>query len=139
MCARHVGGLIQTGFDKGQQQSVIHASSFEFEGSLQRVCWDRDLNEERACSQYPSLPFVPVTELMLRGLVRMSMMFGVCTHGIRKCVPSPTFSGRIPRKRSNITARSPPSTAHDGATHIHTQPCTAQSPAISEICTASSV
>lgn len=56
-------------------------------------------------------PFVPVTELMLRGRVRMSMMCGVCTHGTRKCVPSPTTSGRIPLNLSKMTARSPPSTA----------------------------
>jgi hypothetical protein len=56
-------------------------------------------------------PFVPVTELMLRGRVRMSMMWGVCTQGMRKCVPSPTTSGKIPLNLSKITARSPPSTA----------------------------
>ena len=37
-----------------------------------------------------SLPFVPVTELMVRGRVRMSMMLGVWSHGTRKWVPSPT-------------------------------------------------
>jgi hypothetical protein len=63
------------------------------------------------------LPLVPVTELMVRGRVRMSMMWGVCTQGILKCVPSPVTSGRIPLKRSKITARSPPSTARASTRH----------------------
>jgi hypothetical protein len=58
------------------------------------------------------LPFVPVMELIDLGRVRMSMMFGVWTQGIRKWVPSPTGSARIPLNLSNIIARSPPSTAN---------------------------
>lgn len=61
---------------------------------------------------------VPVTELMLRGRVRMSMMLGVCTQGILKCVPSPTGSASTPRNLSNTMARSPPSTV--GPPHTHT-------------------
>jgi hypothetical protein len=57
------------------------------------------------------LPFVPVTELMERGRVRMSITFGVWNQGIRKCVPSPTGAGRMPDTRSYMMARSPPSTA----------------------------
>lgn len=56
-------------------------------------------------------PLVPVTELMVRGRVRMSMRWGVWTHGILKCVPSPTGSASTPRNLSKMTARSPPSTA----------------------------
>ena len=40
----------------------------------------------------------------------MLKMIGLWTQGMRKCVPSPTTAGRTPRKRSNITALSPPST-----------------------------
>lgn len=91
---------------------------------------------------------VPVALEMLRGRMRTSKMCGVCSHGMRKCVPSPFTPlcerGRAasvkrqapcmhvgdqlqprfaplggargelhtctPRRRSNITARKPPST-----------------------------
>ena len=57
-----------------------------------------------------SAPFVPVTELMDRGRVLMSITLGDCSHGIRKCVPSPTDSGLTPDILSYMTALSPPST-----------------------------
>jgi hypothetical protein len=60
-------------------------------------------------------PLVPVTELMVLGLVRISMTCGVCTQGILKWVPSPTGSGSTPLNRSKMTALSPPSTAVWGA------------------------
>lgn len=58
-----------------------------------------------------TVPLVPVTELMDRGRVRISMTFGDCTHGMRKCVPSPIGCGSTPCNLSYMTARSPPSTA----------------------------
>ena len=58
-----------------------------------------------------NLPLVPVTELIDLGRVLMSITCGVCTHGTLKCVPSPTLSGSIPRKRSKMMTLSPPSTA----------------------------
>ena len=61
-----------------------------------------------------ALPFVPVTELIVRGRVRMSMTLGDCSQGTRKCVPSPTGAGNTPCIRSYMTARSPPSTAQAG-------------------------
>ena len=57
------------------------------------------------------LPLVPVTELMVRGRVRMSMMFGDCSQGMRKWEPSLMGSGSTPCIRSYMTARSPASTA----------------------------
>ncbi len=54
---------------------------------------------------------VPVTELMVRGRVRMSMMLGDCSHGMRRCEPSPIGSGSTPWIRSYMTQRSPASTA----------------------------
>lgn len=57
---------------------------------------------------------VPVTELIERGRVRMSITCIVWTQGTRKCVPSPVTSGSTPRKRSKTTARSPPSTVERG-------------------------
>jgi hypothetical protein len=56
-------------------------------------------------------PLVPVTELMLRGRVRMSKMTAFCSQGTRKCVPSEEVCGSTPFRRSNSTACSPPSTA----------------------------
>ena len=50
----------------------------------------------------------------LRGLLRMLNMIGFWTQGMRKWVPSPLTVSRIPRKRSNITALSPPSTTEQG-------------------------
>lgn len=65
-----------------------------------------------ACGRPPSgAPLVPVTELMLRGRVRMSKMTAFCSHGTRKWVPSPDVSGSTPFSRSKSTACSPPSTA----------------------------
>jgi hypothetical protein len=55
---------------------------------------------------------VPVTEEMTRGLVRMSMICGDCTQGIIGQVPSSYTSSKIPLNLSNMTPRSPPSTAH---------------------------
>ena len=54
--------------------------------------------------------FVPVADEMLRGRIRTSNWCGVCSHGMRKCVPSPAIVFFTPAKRSNITARWPPST-----------------------------
>lgn len=53
---------------------------------------------------------LPVTTGTFLGCERMSKMIGLCTHGIKKCVPSPTTPCLIPWKRSKITARWPPST-----------------------------
>ena len=59
-------------------------------------------------------PLVPVTELMERGLVLMSMTAGLCSQGILMWVPSPMASGSTPCILSYITALSPPSTAAEG-------------------------
>mmetsp|Transcript_21178 Transcript_21178/g.35517 ORF Transcript_21178/g.35517 Transcript_21178/m.35517 type:complete len:210 (+) Transcript_21178:602-1231(+) len=56
--------------------------------------------------------FVPVTDEMERGRVRMSKMVGLCSHGIMICIPSPFDSSSTPWRRSKITARSPPSTVY---------------------------
>lgn len=58
---------------------------------------------------------VPVTEEITRGLVRMSMICGVCTQGTIIQVPSSYTSSKIPLNLSNMTPRSPPSTAHHAA------------------------
>ena len=59
-------------------------------------------------------PLLPVTTGIRRGLLRTLKMMGLCTQGIRKCVPSPTTLGRTPLNLSNITALSPPSTGRGG-------------------------
>ena len=59
--------------------------------------------------------FVPVADEMLRGRIRTSNWCGVCTHGMRKCVPSPRTARCTPLRRSNITARKPPSTLYTDA------------------------
>lgn len=56
---------------------------------------------------------LPVITGTLRGCERMSKMIGRWTHGMKKCVPSPTTPCLIPWKRSKITARWPPSTVND--------------------------
>mmetsp|Transcript_17084 Transcript_17084/g.24966 ORF Transcript_17084/g.24966 Transcript_17084/m.24966 type:complete len:208 (-) Transcript_17084:181-804(-) len=48
--------------------------------------------------------FVPVTEFITLGLALISRMWGSCMMGMRKCIPSPHESGRIPLNLSNITA-----------------------------------
>ena len=54
--------------------------------------------------------FDPVTTGTFRGWDRMSKMMGRCSHGMMKCVPSPTTCCLIPWKRSKMTARRPAST-----------------------------
>ena len=75
------------------------------------VFQDQHENALHGTSDLACLPLVPVTELIERGLVRMSMTAGFCNHGTRKCVPSVTALGSTPCILSYITARSPPSTA----------------------------
>lgn len=53
---------------------------------------------------------LPVMTGTFLGCERMSKIIGRWTHGIKKCVPSPTTPCLIPWKRSKITARWPPST-----------------------------
>eukprot|EP00963_Diacronema_lutheri_P001216 scaffold80_cov325-Pavlova_lutheri.AAC.6 len=60
---------------------------------------------------FANAPLVPVTELMDRGLVLMSMTLGDWSQGTRKCVPSPLVFSSTPLILSNITTRSPPSTS----------------------------
>lgn len=57
-----------------------------------------------------SIPLLPVTTGTLRGCDLISKMIGLCTHGMKKCVPSPTTLFLIPENLSNITALCPPST-----------------------------
>ena len=66
-------------------------------------------------------PFVPVTELMERGRVRMSYTTGSWRIGTKKWVPSGVERSSTPCRRSKMTARSPPSTA--------TRSCTSAPPA----------
>lgn len=54
-----------------------------------------------------------VVVLMFLGFVRTSKIIARCSHGTRKCVPSPDTAGKTPRYRSKMTARLPPSTAMD--------------------------
>mmetsp|Transcript_28873 Transcript_28873/g.77775 ORF Transcript_28873/g.77775 Transcript_28873/m.77775 type:complete len:239 (-) Transcript_28873:228-944(-) len=79
---------------------------FQIKGSLSSSGLDSILKDMFTICK----SLVPVTELMTLGLVRMSMMWGTCTQGILKCVPSPLVSSSTPLKRSKMTARSPPST-----------------------------
>ena len=78
--------------------------------------WDRFLN----CSNI-YLPLLPVIVGTFLGRLRISNIIGLCTHGIRKCVPSPTTSGFTPRNRSNITALWPPSTTTKENKHVQLQ------------------
>ena len=55
----------------------------------------------RSLARSPSLlticrSFVPVAEGIILGLILMSMVCAVWTHGTRKCVPSSEASGRTP-------------------------------------------
>lgn len=56
------------------------------------------------------LPLLPVETDTDRGLVLMSKIIGLCSHGIMKCVPSPITSCLTPWNLSKIIARWPPST-----------------------------
>lgn len=56
------------------------------------------------------IPLLPVIQGTFLGLDLISNMMGLCTHGIKKCVPSPTTWFLIPENLSNITALWPPST-----------------------------
>ena len=67
-------------------------------------------HRKTAVLQMVHWPLLPVTTGIRRGRLRMLKMIGFWTQGMRKWVPSPLTVWRTPRKRSNITARSPPST-----------------------------
>ena len=46
--------------------------------------------------QMNKVPLLPVITGTFLGLLRMSNMMGLCTHGMRKWVPSPVTSGLTP-------------------------------------------
>lgn len=58
------------------------------------------------------LPLLPVVVVMILGRILMSKMIGFCNQGMIKCIPSPITVFLTPAKRSNMTARSPPSTLY---------------------------
>lgn len=65
---------------------------------------------------------VPVLLAMLRGLMRTSKMWGSWSQGMRKWVPSPMTRFFTPDRRSNMTARDPPST-------LYSEACSRETPA----------
>lgn len=72
--------------------------------------WGPWVNKIPRDGDYCFLPLLPVVTGTFLGLVRISNMTGLWTHGIKKCVPSPITSGLTPWNLSKITARWPPST-----------------------------
>ena len=58
----------------------------EFYGSSFR-CFLKEMNK---------VPLLPVITGTFLGLLRMSNIMGLCTHGMRKWVPSPLTSGLTP-------------------------------------------